>query len=72
MADPARFEKTFTITTSERGKITLKVVDRINIDDVFMYLIDQELYSVMTGKDPSITVPDDWVDTLVTTQYSAR
>jgi len=71
MADE-RYEQTFTLTTTERGKVVVKILDRINVDDVLVNVINQEIYRLMTGTDPGETVPDDYIDVLIRNNYSAR
>ena len=70
MAD-ARYETQFTVTTTEQGKIVLKVLDRINVDDVFVHLVNRELYRLVTGNDTGSDVPRNFKDVLVKTKYSA-
>ena len=66
-----RFEQTFSITTTERGKVMIKVLDRINVDDVFVHLVNRQLFAIATGSDPGSDIPSNWIDTLIKTQYSA-
>jgi hypothetical protein len=67
----ARYETQFTVTTTERGKVVLKVMDRINVDDVFVHLVNRELYRLVTGNDTGSDVPQNFKDVLVKTKYSA-
>lgn len=49
--DPTpRQEFEFTYNTIQRGKITVKMIDRINVDDVFLHLINQELFHIVTNE----------------------
>jgi len=66
-----RYEQTFTLTTTERGKVIVKLLDRINVDDVFVHLVNQELYRLVTGTDPGELAPSDYIDVLVRNNYSA-
>lgn len=43
-----RQEFEFSLTTVESGKVTLKMLDRINVDDVFLHLVNQELFGILT------------------------
>lgn len=55
MADeetPARNEFEFKVETDARGKLTVKMYDRITVDDVFMHLVDQHLYRLVAKKEP--------------------
>ena len=47
---PPRQEYQFSLTTNDRGKITLKLYDRINIDDVYKHLINREVFRILTGE----------------------
>jgi len=38
----------FSLTTVESGKITLKMFDRIGVDDIFLHLVNQELFGILT------------------------
>lgn len=49
MTDSTRFEQEFTVTSVERGKLIVKMVDRINVDDVFVHLVNQEIFRLKTG-----------------------
>lgn len=51
-----RFDQKITLTTLERGKVTVRMVDRINVDDVFLHLLNREIYRVATGDDPGSDV----------------
>lgn len=48
MPEPPRQELEFSITTVEDGKITLKIFDRINVDDIYMHLVNQEVFGILT------------------------
>jgi len=69
MAD-SRYETQFVLTTTEKGKVVLRVLDRINVDDVFMHLINRELYRLVTGNDTGSDVSRNFKDVLVKTKYS--
>ena len=57
MADEtSRFDQKITLTTSERGRVTVRMVDRINVDDVFLHMVNREIYRVATGIDPGSDV----------------
>ena len=71
MADTPRYDQSFTITTTENGKVIVKIVDRITVDDVFLNMVNQEVYRLMTGTDPGEAVPPDYVDVLIKNNYSA-
>lgn len=73
MADDfkARQEFQFSITTTERGKITLKMYDRINVDDVFMHLVNKEIFRIKAGKNSSDDVDPLFKDFLLKENFTA-
>jgi len=66
-----RFEQEVSITTNERGKITMKLIDRINVDDVFLHLINREIYRLMTGTDVGSEVEPLFLEFLLTERFTA-
>jgi hypothetical protein len=68
---PPRQELEFSLTTVERGKITVKMFDRINVDDVFLHLINQETYRVLSKSDVDPTVNKLFKDYLLKEQFTA-
>lgn len=60
-----RFESEFTLTTVDRGRIRLKFFDRITVDDVFLHLVNREVYRVLTGEDPGDDVDQNIKDFLI-------
>lgn len=48
----SRYDQKITLTTTERGRVTVRMVDRINVDDIFLHLVNREIYRVGTGIDP--------------------
>jgi hypothetical protein len=71
MANSSRQDQTFTVTTNEKGKVIVRTLSAINVDDVLVHLVNEELFRLITGVDPGETVPQDWVDDLVNTNYTA-
>jgi len=73
MADDltARQEFKFSITTTERGKITLKMFDRINVDDVFLHLVNKEIFRIKTGENSSDDVDPLFKDFLLKENFTA-
>ena len=69
--DSPRFEQVFTITSTQRGKVRIRLVDRINVDDVFVHMVNRELFRVVTGTDVDTVVPQTFKDALLKTRYSA-
>ena len=76
MADaenPPRNEFEFKIRTDARGDLKVKMIDRINVDDVFMYLVDQHLYRLVSKQEPdnADTVSDFFKDSLLKERFTA-
>lgn len=74
MADeesPPRQEFEFSLTTQERGKITVKMFDRITVDDIFLHLINQEIYMIVTRKDINSEVNQLFKDFLLKERFTA-
>ena len=74
MADediPPRQEFEFSLTTQERGKITIKMFDRINVDDVFLHLVNQEIYMIVTRKKIDAGVNQLFKDFLLKEKFTA-
>jgi hypothetical protein len=53
----ARFDQKVVLNTVERGKLTVRMIDRINVDDLFMHLVSREVFKITTGSDPGSDVP---------------
>jgi len=47
-----RQEINFTVTKHTDGKIRLRLIDRINVDDVYLHHINRQIYRQITGDDP--------------------
>lgn len=54
-----RQEFEFSVTSRDKGKVNLKMMDRITVDDVFLHLVHQEIFSIRTGVNP-----DDEINSL--------
>lgn len=65
-----RQEFEFSLTSVERGKITLQLIDRINVDDVVLHLIQQELFSIKTGSEPDDEVNQLFKDFLLKERFT--
>jgi hypothetical protein len=68
---PPRQEVGFSLTTVERGKIDVVLLDRINVDDVYLHLVNQETYRVLTKKDVDPAVDQLFKDYLLKEQFTA-
>ena len=66
-----RFDQQFTITSTQRGKVRLRMVDRITIDDVYVHMVNRELFRLVTGEDNELVVPQTFKDALLKSRYSA-
>jgi len=68
---PVRFDERVTITTSEEGRITVRMVDRINVDDVFLHLVNRNLYRLAVGEDHGTDVPVLFKEFLLKERFTA-
>lgn len=66
-----RFDQKVSITTTERGKITLRLVDRINVDDVFVHLVNREIFRLLVGDDAGAEVNQNFKDFLLKERFTA-
>jgi len=74
MADeeaPPRQEFEFSLTTTERGKITIKIFDRITVDDILLHLINQEIFMIVTRKEIETDVDQLFKDFLLKENFTA-
>ena len=69
--EEGRFEQKFSITSTTRGKMVVKMVDRINVDDVFLHLVNRETYRIITGTDSGSTVEPLFKEFLLKERFSA-
>lgn len=77
MSDPIRNvppqqKVEFKITTADKGVIRLKVFDRIIVDDVYLHLVNQEIFRLISGRDPGMEVATSFKDFLVRERLIAR
>ena len=66
-----RQEFEFSVTSKDKGKLTLKMMDRITVDDVFLHLIHQELFSIRTGVNPDDEINPLFKDFLLKERFIA-
>lgn len=71
MATDARQTVEFSLSTVERGKVTIKIFDRITVDDVFLHLVSQEVYRIVTKRDTDTTVHPLFKDFLLKERFTA-
>ena len=73
MADEesVRFDQKITLSTSEKGRLTIRMVDRINVDDVYLHLINREIYRVSTGIDTGSEVEPLFKEFLLKERFTA-
>lgn len=57
--------------TEERGKLTLKMLDRINVDDVYLHLVRREVFRVINGSDQGVDVDRLFKDFLIKERFTA-
>ena len=68
---PPRQKTEFSLTTVERGKINVVLLDRINVDDVFLHLVNQETYQILAKKSIEPEVNQLFKDYLLKEQFTA-
>jgi len=59
----------FTLTHSTRGKIRIKMMDRINVDDIFLHHVNRQVFRQLTGQDPGDEVNPLFKDFLLKEQF---
>jgi len=69
--EEGRFEQQFTITSESRGKMIVKMVDRINVDDVFLHLVNRELFRLVSGVDTDPSVESLFKEFLLKERFTA-
>lgn len=62
----------FSIAVVDRGKIRIKVIDRISVDDVAIHLTNQRIYNIITGDNMDYSIPDNFKDFLVRERFRVR
>ena len=62
---PSRQSVAFSFSTQDGPKRTVRITDRITIDEVYRHLVNREIYRVVTGDDPGIDINRNFVDFLV-------
>lgn len=50
---------------TDTGPKVLQAIDRINVDDVFHHMVEQEVYRILTGTEEDDTVDKNFRDFLV-------
>ena len=67
--ETSRFEQEVVLTVTDQGKVTIKMFDRINVDDVFVHLVNRELFRLVTGEDNGADVAGQFVDFLLRDRF---
>ena len=72
MADEtsARQEFNISLTTVDKGKIHVKMFDRINVDDIFSHLVHREVYRLLSGDDSGVDIPDIYKEYLLKPRFT--
>jgi len=71
MADNPRQEVELKFNTQGRGSMTLKMYDRITVDDVFKHLVERNVFRLVTGEDPGDEVNQLFKDALLKERFTA-
>ncbi len=53
---PTRSDISFSFKTQKERTFRVRVIDRINVDDVFTHLVKRELFRLAGGEDPGALV----------------
>jgi hypothetical protein len=67
----ARQENTLTLITTSKGVVRMRMIDRINIDDMMLHLIRRETYRLATKLDQGIDISSAFKDFLLTNRFSS-
>jgi hypothetical protein len=67
-----RQEYQFSLTTTERGRSSVKMVDRLTVDDIFTNLVEREIYSLVTRLEVPFDVNDNFRAFLLKERFTAR
>lgn len=59
----------FTVTGHKKGKIRVKILDRINVDDVYMHDVNKHVYRLLTGDEPGDDVNPLFKQALLKEQF---
>jgi hypothetical protein len=69
--ETSRFDQKLTLTSQERGRITIRLVDRITVDDVFLHMVNREIYRLSVGVDPGSGVEPLFKEFLLKERFTA-
>lgn len=61
----ARQETVLKLNTEAKGKHSVRIFDRITVDDIVLHLMRRELYSVVTDTPVDSSVPQKYKDALI-------
>ena len=67
----ARRDETLTFMSRERGKMRLRMIDRINVDDLVLHLTHRETFRLRSGIDEGVDVASTIKDFLLTNRFSS-
>lgn len=70
MSNP-RQEVELKFNVKDRGSVTLKMYDRITVDDVFKHLVERHVFRLITGNDPGDDVNPLFKDALLKERFTA-
>lgn len=74
MADgeTTRFDQELVLANHENGRTTMRIVDRINVDDVFLHMVHCEVYRLVSGKDPGAEVDPLFKEFLLKERFTGQ
>lgn len=67
----SRQEFQFSLTSNDKGKMRVKLFDRITVDDVFLHLVNREIFRVMNGLDAGTEINQVFKDFLLKERFTA-
>lgn len=60
-----RADLNFTMEDRDRGKVQVRIIDRITPDDIILHLLERELFKLAGGPDPGNDINVEFKDFIV-------
>jgi hypothetical protein len=71
-ATAPRNDAEVSLLNEKYGKVKIRVVDRIGIDDVFLHLVQRQLYNLAGGASAGDDVNPTFIDFLIRERFVVR
>jgi hypothetical protein len=68
----SRQEFSFNMTEDTGRKLRIRMMDRINIDDLVIHLIHRELHTIVTGTEHDVDVPKLFKESVINERFVTR